>query len=71
MKSNIHHTTAADVERMKEYQLNRHRKLKEMEKERKKNLNNVRKLMDFPAIVSSIIAAEGGVPYATEEEQSE
>lgn len=70
MKSNIHHTTAEDIERMREYQLNRHRKLKELDAERKKNLNNVRKLMDFPAMINSIIAAEGGVPYATEEEQS-
>lgn len=69
MKANLHHTTSEDVERMKEYQMNRHRKIKEMDAERKKNFNNIGKLLDFPVILNTISSYNGGVIDDAEEEE--
>ena len=64
MKANIHHTTSADVERMKEYQMNR---LKMLEKERMLNQSNCSKLiklMSFPWFLNNI------APYIDEVKSS-
>lgn len=58
MKANIHHTTSEDVERMKEYQMNRLKMLETMEKESMRNQSTrsskVMKLMSFPEFLNSI-----------------
>lgn len=54
MKANIHHTTSEDVERMKEYQMNR---LKMLEKEsigNQSTRSKLMKLMSFPEFLNSI-----------------
>jgi hypothetical protein len=54
MKANIHRTTSEDVERMKEYQMNR---LKMLEKEsigNQSNRSKLMKLMSFPEFLNSI-----------------
>ena len=55
MKSNIHHTTSSDVERMKDYQRNRLQRLREMADERPKDrTNKLNQLMSFPEFLNSV-----------------
>ena len=57
MKANIHHTTSEDVERMKDYQMNRLKMLETMEKESMGNQSTrskLMKLMSFPEFLNSI-----------------
>ena len=73
MKANIHHTTSEDVERMKDYQLNRMRMLEKMETTESKNRLSrnisVMKLMSFPEFLNNIAPYIDEVKSnATEEE---
>ena len=55
MKSNIHHTTSEDVERMKDYQRNRLQRLQEMADERPKDrTNRLKQFMSFPEFLNSV-----------------
>lgn len=55
MKSNIHHITSKDVERMRDYQRNRLQRLREMTDERPKDrTNKLNQLMSFPEFLNSV-----------------
>lgn len=70
MKANIHHTTAEDVERMKEYNHNRLQKLRELADDRPKDrTNRLNQLMSFPEFLNAISPyMEEVTSNATEEE---
>lgn len=55
MKSNIHHTTSEDVERISDYQRNRLQRLREMADERPKDrTNRLNQFMSFPEFLNSV-----------------
>ena len=55
MKSNIHHTTSEDVERISDYQRDRLQRLREMADERPKDrTNRLNQFMSFPEFLNSV-----------------
>lgn len=70
MKSNIHHTTSKDVERMKDYQRNRLQRLREMADERPKDrTNKLNQLMSFPEFLNSVAPYMDGLVSSDAEEE--